>query len=152
MRRLIPMLALAVGCAAEQHPCPSTSAPTPAAAAATPAPSTSGTRFHDFGIVASNVAELRDFYSKLGFELAFSDGDDLVVFIVGQNELAIHTSEQRPQNAAGISFLVDDLEQMRTRLVELGVRFEGPRKMRPGLIGIAIDDPNGNHVTFLHPE
>jgi hypothetical protein len=164
-RLIAALLVVECACAAQPAPCPRTSAPSPApaptpsssspspaaASASVPVPSTAQTpRIHDVGLLASNVAELREFYSKLGFQLAFSDGDKLVVFVLGSNEFAIHTSSQRPTVALGISVVVDDLSQMESKLKGLGIAYDGPKEMRPGLIGVGIRDPNGNRVEFLH--
>jgi len=108
--------------------------------------------FHDVTIVASNVAELRRFYGELGFRLIVNRGDDLAVFLVGTNELAIHTSPTRPTKALVLSVLVDDLDPVQCQATELGIQFDGPAPMRPGLIGIALLDPNGNKIEFLKPD
>jgi len=105
--------------------------------------------FHDVTIVASNVAELRRFYGGLGFRQIVDRGDDLAVFHVGANELAIHTSSSRPTKALVLSILVDDLEPVQHLAVELGIQCDGPTPMRPGLVGIALLDPNGNKLEFL---
>jgi catechol 2,3-dioxygenase-like lactoylglutathione lyase family enzyme len=52
--------------------------------------------FHDVTIVARNVAELRRFYAGLGFRQVLDHGDELAVFLVGANGLAIHTSAEQP--------------------------------------------------------
>jgi len=107
--------------------------------------------FHDITIIANNVAELRHFYGILGFAQVVDQGDELAVFVVGANELAIHTSENIPTEALVLSVAVSDLEAIQRRIAELGIRFDGPVPMRPGLIGIAIRDPNGNKLEFLAP-
>jgi len=108
--------------------------------------------FHDVTIVASNVAELRRFYGELGFRQVVDHGDDLAVFLVGANELAIHTSSARPTKALVLSILVDDIEPVQRQAAQLGIQFDGPTLMRPGLIGIALLDPNGNKLEFLKPD
>jgi hypothetical protein len=105
--------------------------------------------YHDVTIFASNVPELRSFYQKAGFKMAFSDGDTLVVFVLGDNELAIHTSEQRPTQSIGITVLVDDFAPVVARLREQGIAFDGPKPTRPGMSGISIQDPNQNTIAFL---
>jgi catechol 2,3-dioxygenase-like lactoylglutathione lyase family enzyme len=107
--------------------------------------------FHDVTIVAKNVAELRRFYAELGFRQVVDRGDELAVFLVGSNELAIHTSAMQPLYAVVISILVDTLEPVQQRAAELGIRLEAPAPLRPGLIGIAVLDPNGNKLEFLQP-
>lgn len=107
--------------------------------------------FHDVTIVASNVAELRAFYAELGFTQVLDHGDQLAVFLVGSNELAIHTSTTKPTNAIVLSVLVNDLEPVQRRATQLGLAFEDPKPMRPGLVGIALFDPNGNKLEFLRP-
>jgi|SRR5882724_4282406 len=107
---------------------------------------------HDVTIVAKNVAELRDFYARLGFRQVVDRGDDLAVFLVGSNELAIHTSSARPMNGVVISILVDDLAPIQRQAAELGIRVNEPAQLRPGLVGIALFDPNGNKLEFLRPE
>jgi catechol 2,3-dioxygenase-like lactoylglutathione lyase family enzyme len=52
-------------------------------------------------------------------------------------------------NALVLSILVDDLEPVRQRAAELGIRIDAPTPMRPGLIGVALHDPNGNKLEFL---
>ena len=108
--------------------------------------------FHDVTIVASNVAELRRFYGELGFRQVVDHGDGLAVFLVGANELAIHTSSARPTKALVLSILVDDIEPVQRQATQLGIQFDGPALMRPGLIGIALLDPNGNKIEFLRPD
>ena len=105
--------------------------------------------FHDVTIVARNVAELRRFYAGLGFQQVLDHGDELAVFQVGANELAIHTSSAQPMNAVVLSVLVDDLEPVQRQAAELGIRLEAPAQMRPGLVGVALFDPNGNKLEFL---
>jgi catechol 2,3-dioxygenase-like lactoylglutathione lyase family enzyme len=107
--------------------------------------------FHDVTIVASNVAELRGFYAGLGFTQVVDDGDRLAVFLVGANELAIHTSGTKPTNAVVLSLLVSDLEPVQRQATQLGLAFNPPAPMRPGLLGIALFDPNGNKLEFLRP-
>ncbi len=75
--------------------------------------------FHDVTIVASNVDELRRFYGELGFRQVVDRGNDLAVFLVGANELAIHTSPTRPTKALVLSVLVDDLEPIQRQAAEL---------------------------------
>jgi catechol 2,3-dioxygenase-like lactoylglutathione lyase family enzyme len=105
--------------------------------------------FHDVTIVASNVRELREFYASLGFTQVVDRGDELAVFLVGANELAIHTSSDHPTNALVLSLLVTDLEPVVRTATDLGLRVQGPTPLRPGLVGIAIQDPNGNKLEFL---
>jgi catechol 2,3-dioxygenase-like lactoylglutathione lyase family enzyme len=107
--------------------------------------------FHDLTIVASNVAELRSFYGRLGFRQVLDHGN-LAVFLVGSNELAIHASGARPSEALVLSILVNDLGLIERNLSELSVAFEGPAQMRPGLVGIRVRDPNGNKIEFVTPE
>jgi catechol 2,3-dioxygenase-like lactoylglutathione lyase family enzyme len=107
--------------------------------------------FHDVTIVAQNVAELRRFYAGLGFRQVVDHGDELAVFLVGANELAIHTSATQPLNALVLSVLVDDLEQIQRKAAELGKELDPPAPLRPGLIGVALRDPNGNRLEFLCP-
>lgn len=104
---------------------------------------------HDVTIVARNVAELRAFYGRLGFTQVVDRGDDLAVFLIGANELAIHTSSAQPTNAMVISILVGDLAPVQHQAAELGVPVNEPAELRPGLIGIALFDPNGNKLEFL---
>jgi len=106
---------------------------------------------HDVTIVASNVAELRTFYRRLGFKQVVDRGDTLAVFLVGANELAIHTSSTQPSNAIVISVLVEDLAPVQRQAAELGITVNDPAPLRPGLIGIALFDPNGNKLEFLRP-
>jgi catechol 2,3-dioxygenase-like lactoylglutathione lyase family enzyme len=106
-------------------------------------------RFHDVTIVTSNVAELRRFYLRLGFQQVVDDGDDLAVFLVGENELAIHTSAGQPTNAIAFSILVDNLELIQRHVADLGISFDGPKPLRPNLEGITLLDPNGNKVEFM---
>jgi catechol 2,3-dioxygenase-like lactoylglutathione lyase family enzyme len=108
--------------------------------------------FHDLTILASNVAELRAFYSDLGFQQVVDRGDELAVFLVGNNELAIHTSSARPMNAFVLSIMVDAFESIQRRAAELGIPLDPPAPLRPGLIGVAMLDPNGNKLEFLRPE
>jgi len=105
--------------------------------------------FFDLTIVASNVAELRRFYAGWGFPLILERGEELVVFRVGKNELALHVSASRPQGAVVISVLVESLAPVQARAAELGVALEPPTAMRPGLVGVAVCDPNGNKLEFL---
>lgn len=106
---------------------------------------------HDVTIVASNVAELRTFYERLGFRQVVDHGDTLAVFLLGANELAIHTSSTQPTSAIAISILVEDLEPVQRQAAELGISVSDPAPLRPGLIGIALFDPNGNKLEFLRP-
>jgi catechol 2,3-dioxygenase-like lactoylglutathione lyase family enzyme len=107
--------------------------------------------FHDLTIVARNVAELRRFYASLGFRQVVDRGDELAVFLVGANELAIHTSSAQPMSAVVLSILVDDLEPVQRQAAELGIPIDPPAPLRPGLIGVALLDPNGNKLEFLRP-
>jgi catechol 2,3-dioxygenase-like lactoylglutathione lyase family enzyme len=104
---------------------------------------------HDVTIVATNVAELRAFYGRLGFTQVVDRGDDLAVFLVGANELAIHTSSAQPTNAMVISILVENLAPVQRKAAELGISVNEPAELRPGLLGIALFDPNGNKLEFL---
>ncbi len=104
---------------------------------------------HDITLFASNLSELRDFYTKLGFRQVVDQGEELVVFEVGDNELAIHSSPDRPQGSVGLTFLVLNIATIEARLRELGIAFRGPQRVRPGLSGITLHDPNGNTLAFL---
>ncbi len=105
--------------------------------------------FHDMTLLASNVGELREFYKQLGFHLVVADAEDMAVFTVGDNEFVIHTAVNRPTAAVGVSIRVDDTGPYQARLEQLGIPFEGPKPLRPGLSGISLKDPNGNVVEFL---
>jgi catechol 2,3-dioxygenase-like lactoylglutathione lyase family enzyme len=105
--------------------------------------------FHDVTILANNVAELRAFYASLGFTQTVELGDDLAVFLVGGSELAIHKAESRPLRALAISFTMDAIGPLQQHLNERAIAFEGPAPRRPGLVGIALHDPNGNKLEFL---
>jgi len=78
--------------------------------------------------------------------------DNLVVFAVGSNELAIYVAATQPKSAVALSVLVKNLHAIQAQLKKSGVAFEGPNPERPGLVGIKIQDPNGNTVTFLHAD
>ena len=108
--------------------------------------------FHDVTILASNAAELRRFYARLGFKQVVDRGDELAVFVVGRNELAIHTSAAQPANAVVLSILVDDLAPVQRHAAEMAIRVDGPIALRPGLTGISLLDPNGNKLEFLRPD
>ncbi len=108
--------------------------------------------FHDVTIVARNVAELCAFYSALGFRQLVDRGDELAVFLVGKNELAIHTSSAQPLNALVLSVLVDDLEPIRRQAAQLGIQVPASAPLRPGLVGFALLDPNGNKLEFLRAD
>jgi catechol 2,3-dioxygenase-like lactoylglutathione lyase family enzyme len=105
--------------------------------------------FHDVTIVARNVAELRSFYSSLGFLQVVDRGDELAVFLVGSNELAIHTGSAQPVNAVVLSVLVDDLGPIQQQAAALGLPIDPPAGLRPNLVGVALLDPNGNKLEFL---
>lgn len=107
--------------------------------------------FHDVTILASNVAELRRFYARLGFRQIVDRGDELAVFEVGANELAIHTSNSQPVNAIVLSLLVDDLAPIQRHAAEMAIDVDGPSALRPGLTGVSLFDPNGNKLEFLRP-
>jgi len=79
-------------------------------------------------------------------------GDNLVVFGVGSNELAIHVASTQPKSVVGLSVLVKNLDAIQEQLKKSSIAFEGPNPERPGLVGIKIQDPNGNTVTFLHTQ
>jgi catechol 2,3-dioxygenase-like lactoylglutathione lyase family enzyme len=106
-------------------------------------------RIHDVTIVAANVAQLRAFYGRLGFKQVVDRGDELAVFLVGANELAIHTSAAQPTNALVLSILVESLAPVQQKAAELGISVGEPAELRPGLMGIALFDPNGNKLEFL---
>ena len=106
---------------------------------------------HDVTIVAKNVAELREFYRRLGFTQVVDRDNELAVFLVGANELAIHASPAQPMNAMVLSILVDDLAPVQRKAAELGIHVNEPAQLRPGLMGIALFDPNGNKLEFLRP-
>jgi catechol 2,3-dioxygenase-like lactoylglutathione lyase family enzyme len=114
-------------------------------------PSNTVKGFHDITILTSNVAELRAFYLSLGFTQTVELGDDLAVFVVGRNELAIHKADSRPLKALVLSFMMDAVGPLQQLLNERGIAFEGPTPRRPGLVGIALSDPNGNKLEFLEP-
>ncbi len=78
-------------------------------------------------------------------------GDEFVVFGVGDNELAIHTSATEFTGVVGITFMVKDVAALERHLTDVGIPFEGPAPMRPGLEGITVRDPNGNVLGFLQP-
>jgi catechol 2,3-dioxygenase-like lactoylglutathione lyase family enzyme len=105
--------------------------------------------FHDVTILAHNVAELCAFYSGLGFRKVIDRGDEFAVFLVGKNELAIHTAKAQPLNALVLSVLVDDLEPIRRQAAQLGIQVAAPVPLRPDLVGFALLDPNGNKLEFL---
>jgi catechol 2,3-dioxygenase-like lactoylglutathione lyase family enzyme len=107
--------------------------------------------FHDVTIQANNPAELALFYERLGFQRVAGDGENLFVFAVGDNELALHSGSQAVKAAITLSILVDDLEATSKAIAGAGLTFESPRPMRPGLVGISVTDPNGNTIEFLGP-
>lgn len=106
-------------------------------------------RVHDVTLMASNIEVLREFYVRIGFELVFAQGEDLVVFAAGANEFALHRVATEPCPAATVSFIVDDAAEIAASFDAIGVPYEGPMPMRPGLAGLRIKDPNGNHIEFL---
>lgn len=107
--------------------------------------------FHDITLFTDNVAELSEFYQKVGFRKLLDQGD-LVVLGVGENELAIHVAPARPSQGVGMSFLVKDLASTREHLAAANIPFEGPKPERPGLSGIKLRDPIGNVISFLAPD
>jgi len=74
----------------------------------------------------------------------------MAVFAVGSNEFVIHTAADRPAAAVGMSIRVSHTGSYEERLKELGIEFEGPKLLRPGLRGISFKDPNGNTVELVH--
>ncbi len=106
---------------------------------------------HDVTILASNVPELREFYGRLGLQQVVDRGDELAVFLVGTNELAIHTSTACSEKAIGISIVIGDLEPIIQKVKEMGIAYDGPQPLRPGMSGIGFFDPNGNRLEFLQP-
>jgi len=87
-----------------------------------------------------------------GFRLVVEQGDDLVVFVVGGNELAIHKATMQSMNVIGLTILVHDVGAIQRKLTETGIAFDGPQLLRPGLAGITLRDPNGNTLAFLQPQ
>lgn len=108
-------------------------------------------RIHDVTLLASNVHELGAFYERLGLTHLFSQGDDLAVFQLGKNELAIHRTPHKPSEALVLSMVVSSLSAVESHLKELGLHYDGPTPLRPGLLGISVRDPNGNKLEFLAP-
>ena len=104
---------------------------------------------HDITLLVNNVAELRGFYERIGFKLVIEKGDDMAIFAIGSNEFVLHTAADTPRAAVGISIRVDDTRVFESRLRELGIPFEGPKPLRPGLVGLHFKDPNGNVVELL---
>jgi hypothetical protein len=45
--------------------------------------------------------------------------------------------------------LVEDLAPVQRQAAELGIRVNDPVPLRPGLIGVALLDPNGNKLEFV---
>lgn len=108
-------------------------------------------RIHDVTLLADNLAELRAFYSALGFQEVFVQGEQLVVFAAGDNELALHFARERPKNAVTLSFRVRSAEAAVRHFKAAGIAYDGPRPLRPGLAGVSVKDPNGNVLEFLSP-
>jgi catechol 2,3-dioxygenase-like lactoylglutathione lyase family enzyme len=104
---------------------------------------------HDVTLLASNVAELRDFYERIGFKLVMRRGEDMAVFAVGGDEFVIHVGPDRATAVIGMSIRVNETGSYERRLTELGIPFEGPKPLRPGLIGIGLKDPNGNRIELV---
>ncbi len=108
-------------------------------------------RIRDATIRASNVAELRLFYNRIGFTEVLVRSDEIVVFAAGQSELVIYRVAEQPRAAVGLGFQVDDAAPMAERLRNAAIPFDGPMQLRPGMIGVRFTDPNGNVLAFLQP-
>jgi catechol-2,3-dioxygenase len=108
-------------------------------------------RIRDATIRASNVAELRLFYNRVGFTEVLARSDEMVVFAAGQSELVIYRVAEQPRAAVGLGFQVDDAAPIAERLRNAAIPFDGPMQLRPGMIGIRFTDPNGNVVEFFQP-
>ncbi|HTK97176.1 MAG TPA: VOC family protein [Pseudomonadales bacterium] len=108
-------------------------------------------RIRDATIRASNVAELRMFYNRVGFAEVLARGDEIVVFAAGQSELVIYRVADQPKAAVGLGFEVDDAAPIAERLCNAAIPFDGPMQLRPGMVGIRFTDPNGNVLEFFQP-
>jgi catechol 2,3-dioxygenase-like lactoylglutathione lyase family enzyme len=107
-------------------------------------------RVQDVTIRANNIAELRAFYTNVGFREVLVRGADFAVFSAGDSELVVSSVDDRPIATVGIGFQVEDLDVIRDRLSRGGIAYEGPMQLRPGKVGIRLADPNGNVVEFFH--
>lgn len=105
--------------------------------------------FHDVTLFAPNVAELCDFYSSVGFELLTDEPDELAVFAVGSARLVIRAAAEQPSGAVGFSFVLPSIGPLQARLTEALLEFDGPTAQRPDMVGLSVEDPNGNRLTFL---
>jgi catechol 2,3-dioxygenase-like lactoylglutathione lyase family enzyme len=65
--------------------------------------------------------------------------------------IGIDRDSDRPISKAHVAYQVDDLAEMRRRLMAAGVSIEIPEKM-PGHERFQVRDPFGNLVEFIQPE
>jgi catechol 2,3-dioxygenase-like lactoylglutathione lyase family enzyme len=105
-------------------------------------------RIHDVTIVTDDVDAMYDFYLRLGLRPVFRKGSELAVFLVGTSELAIHAGHSS-DCALAISLLVRDLSAITGTLHSMGIAWEGPMALRPGMMGLQFKDPKGNVVELL---
>jgi hypothetical protein len=100
----------------------------------------------DVTLQASNVEELGKFYATLGLRKAV-DEEDVKVFILGANELEIHSTSEPVDQSETILVQVDQLAQIEHRLQAAAIDYERPSQ--PDDLRVIVRDPNGNIVSFV---
>lgn len=110
------------------------------------------TKLQNVYYVAADVAKARHFYETvLGLETKFADGERWVQFKAGGGNFAIATPDEAPPGATGgiVVFEVDNLDELRARLVADRLDILAERDMGAHGRTFAVKDPNGSYIQFF---
>jgi catechol 2,3-dioxygenase-like lactoylglutathione lyase family enzyme len=108
---------------------------------------------HHAILTVNKIPGAVDFYTtKLGFVLAFTDGDPPIFAGVNLDQVQIFLKQgtSAPQGGS-VYFVVDDADGLYELQRASGVEIDSPPSDRPwGLREFTVRDLDGNHLTFGH--
>lgn len=109
-------------------------------------------QFYDLTIYSKAISGLKEFYINLGLPIVHEKEGDLVVFLIGNVEFAIHKTSngnsEKP-HPVSLSFVVDEFDKLVEELNSKSVSFDGPKLIHAGFHGIELRDPDGNYVNLF---
>ena len=116
-------------------------------------------RFHSNLFFTSDLEKATDFYTKLGFEVAKTDGairmkiGDFTLAIMDEKAATIQEATKSGPRGAGMFLYieVDDVDEQYRIVCDVGIISTEPKDWPWGKREFVVKDPDGYHLVFYTP-